>query len=389
VIFPSTQAEKAVYGEELEGALQSQDEQGLSHSLVEGDQDKVEEGQLLDEAINQGMSGFNPDLFYQDLVNNYQHAENIYGESLIRLLTGEDPNALKKNIKFPEYKKLLKKKIEDKFEKLEQEGLIDEEKRITEKGLTLASLVLLMEELNELSTKDLGEKVVKQKAHYGEKSDTKPYRKGDRYKDITLKASIKKAIRRLHSNLTLNDLETFEKRKKTEKIVIYALDASGSMKGRKIKLCKKAGVALAFKAIQDHNKVGLIVFGSDIEQLVYPTLDFMTLVTKLQGVKAKKKTDLAVTIDKAREMFPSDNITKHLVLITDAVPTEGASPQQDTLIAIEKAKYCGITTSVVGVQIDEGEELAKKIVEIGQGRFYKVKDLENLDLVILEDYYSI
>jgi len=44
---------------------------------------------------------------------------------------------------------------------------------------------------------------------------------------------------------------------------------------------------------------------------------------------------------------------------------------------------------VVGVKIDDGEELAKKIVEIGQGRFYKVKDLENLDLIVLEDYYSL
>ena len=325
----------------------------------------------------------------EDLVKDYQHAENIYGESILRLLTGEDPKALKKNIKFPEFRKQLKQQMEEKIQSMQDEKLLDKERRITDKGLTLATLVTLMEELDELSNKQMGEKITKEKAHHGEKHELKSYKKGDRYRDIALKASIKKAIRRGHSKLSLDDLKIHERRKKSEKVIIYALDASGSMKGNKIKLCKKAGIALAFKAIQDNNKVGLILFGAKVEGEVYPTSDFMTFIRTLQNVKAKEKTDIAVTIDKAVEMFPRENITKHLVLITDAVPTEGDAPETDTLLAIEKAQAAGITISVVGVKIDDGEELAKKIVEIGQGRFYKVKDLENLDLIVLEDYYSL
>ena len=35
------------------------------------------------------------------------------------------------------------------------------------------------------------------------------------------------------------------------------------------------------------------------------------------------------------------------------------------------------------------EELAKKIVDISKGSLYKVQSLENLDAIILEDYYRI
>jgi len=39
--------------------------------------------------------------------------------------------------------------------------------------------------------------------------------------------------------------------------------------------------------------------------------------------------------------------------------------------------------------LKEGIDLAKKIVEIGNGRLYIIKDLENLDKIVLEDYYAL
>ena len=89
-------------------------------------------------------------------------------------------------------------------------------------------------------------------------------------------------------------------------------------------------------------------------------------------------------------MFPRDNVTKHLVLITDAAPTVGSDPSKNTLNLVERAAAIGITISVIGIDLNkESTELAKRIVEIGRGRLYVVKDLENLDRVVLQDYYSL
>ena len=38
---------------------------------------------------------------------------------------------------------------------------------------------------------------------------------------------------------------------------------------------------------------------------------------------------------------------------------------------------------------EKGRELAEKIVEIGEGRLYAVRNLQNIDKVVLEDYYSV
>ncbi|MBS3112402.1 VWA domain-containing protein, partial [Candidatus Woesearchaeota archaeon] len=168
------------------------------------------------------------------------------------------------------------------------------------------------------------------------------------------------------------------------------LDASGSMKGDKIGMCKKAGVALAYRAIQERDKVGLVVFGSEVEDVVYPTSDFGLFLKAIVRIRARKQTDIAKTIESAIRLFPHENITKHLVLITDAVPTVGSDPEGQTLSLVSRAKDVGITVSVIGIGInEEGIELAKKIVEIGEGRLYVVKDLNNLDSIVIEDYYSL
>ena len=59
---------------------------------------------------------------------------------------------------------------------------------ITEKGIELASLVLYFEELDKIVPKGyIGEKQSKKKFAYGEKENSKPYKKGDRYRDISIK----------------------------------------------------------------------------------------------------------------------------------------------------------------------------------------------------------
>ena len=201
---------------------------------------------------------------------------------------------------------------------------------------------------------------------------------------------MKKAIRRGHSTVSKNDLHISERKSKGSIEIIYALDASGSMRGKKIETAKKAGIALAFKAIENRDKVGLIVFGTEIKEEVLPTLDFTLLLNRITQIKASMETNMTTTIDRALQMFSGRKATKHLILLTDAVPTIGADPEKDTLHAISRITSLGITTSLIGIDLDkDGESFAKKLVQVSSGRLYQVKNLQNLDKIILEDYYSL
>ena len=38
---------------------------------------------------------------------------------------------------------------------------------------------------------------------------------------------------------------------------------------------------------------------------------------------------------------------------------------------------------------EKGKKLAERIAELGQGRLYRVKERDDIDYVVLEDYYSV
>ncbi|MFO7710915.1 MAG: VWA domain-containing protein [Candidatus Woesearchaeota archaeon] len=378
--------------EEAEGSLEFQaEEDKLMHSVLEHDDNTVKDGKLLSDVLNQGFSSFTPDMMFDSLTKDFATAKQIYGEKLIRLVTGYDANYVRKNINIPEFQRELNERMQKKAEDLKKEGYFDASNQMTDKGVYLASLILYTEELDNLIPKGIfGEKVHKQTHNDGVIDNTRLFRKGDSYRDLAMRSSLRQAIKRQHKNLQKEDLRVDEKKSKGSINIIYAMDASGSMKGKKIEAAKKAGIALAFKAIEKNDPVGLIVFGTEIKETIEPTLDFRKILRKITPVTAAKQTNLTDTIRKAVTLFPRGKATKHLTLLTDAVPTVGEDPNQEVLEAVSLARNSGITVSLIGINLDKDAiSFAEKITSIGEGKLFVLRDLENLDKIILEDYHSL
>lgn len=378
--------------DELDGSLAFQDlDDKFMHSVLENDKSIIEDGKLIENAINQGIGSFTPDLLFEQLVQNYSIAENIYGKAILRQLFGYDPDYIQNNIQIPEFKRLLRKKLGEKLLQLQRDELLDKQCHVTNKGIELASLVMYVEELDHLVPKGMaGERFHDKESHYGGREEVRRFRKGDRYRDLALRKSVHAAVRHGCKDLLSGDLRSFQRTSKGQCAIIYAIDASGSMKGDKIASCKKAGIALAYKAIQNKDNVGLIVFGDTVKAFVEPTSNFPQLLKELASVRASQQTDIVQTIRKATELFPSTTgITKHLLIMTDAIPTVGNNPEQETLEAVAIAKNKGITISIIGISLDEaGARLAEQAVRIGGGKLYIIKDLGEMDRIVLEDYYG-
>ncbi len=359
-------------------------------SVLAADKTTIDHAELIQEATNQNIGAFTPSALFSQMVKNFSITKQLFGEKLLRLLTGYDPNYIEKNLKIPEFRKELQQAIEENITKLKDEKLLDDEGMVTNKGAELGAIVLV-KELDKFITKDkIGEKTSKTSRHYGEKAGIRNYKHGDRYKDLNLKRTVHKAIRRGHKSITKDDLMTSEREGKGKVSLIFALDASSSMKGKKIETCKKAGITLAYKAIQDKDDVGLIIFGSEIKEAIPPTRDFSTLLNAIAHIKASKQTDFAGMITKSVELFPPSRETKHLIILTDALPTVGKEPEKETLQAASTARSAGITISLIGVQLDKaGIRLASEITRIGEGRFSQVKNLDAVGQIVLEDYYAV
>ncbi|PIN81261.1 hypothetical protein COV13_01760 [Candidatus Woesearchaeota archaeon CG10_big_fil_rev_8_21_14_0_10_32_9] len=386
-----SQKPKKEEAEELSGKLRKDNRNDkLLHSKIEVDKEKVDRAKALTDAINNNISSFSPDAAFDQLVNNYKSAKQLMGETLIRELTGYEPGFVEKNIKVPEFKKELKERIKQNLDNLEKDGLLNKAGDITEEGYTFASLSLLSEELDELKGKGLlGENEGKEISIYGERMDNRAYRQGDRYKDVDLKKTIKKSIRRAHTELIKQDLVVSERQNKGKIDVVYAIDTSGSMKGEKIRMAKKAGVALMYKAIGNKDRVGIVVFGSKIHNLIKPADDFYGLLKELTKIKTTGETDLSLAIDASLKLFDSSKNNKHLVLLTDALQTLGKKPESDVLEKVSVAHSAGISLTIIGINLNkQGEDFAKKIADVSSGSLYKVSDLKDIDQIIIEDYYN-
>lgn len=377
--------------EELSGKPGSDPEEArLMHSVLDNDEQAVEDGKLLAEALSQGIGSFTPDLTFQNLVQQYRQAEKLYGKTIIRALTEYDTDYVRKNVNIPEFQRTLQRKIEENIESLQERGLLDRDGFITDRGNLLAALVLYTEELDALVAKGLGKEELKERDFYGEKEDAVPFKNGFRFRDIAMKRSIKTAIRRGHKKLEKRDLQAYERSRKGKIEVLYALDSSGSMRGDKLRMAKRAGIALAFKAIEEQNEVGLVVFAAEVETALPPSKNFRLILESLTKVRAGRETDMAKTIHAAMELFSKESCTKHLVLLTDGIPTKGKDPKKATLEAASTAFDAGITLSIIGINLDEeGAQLSREMVQLSQGRLYAVKDLAELDTIVLQDYDAL
>jgi len=344
------------------------------------------DGKLIGDAINNSLSNLNPDLMFEKLVEDYSTAKQIYGEKLLREITGADENYLEHNLQIPEYQRELKSTIEQRIKQLKKKGLVNKDDAITDKAIELASMILYTEELDKIS--NMGQKELKKISFHGDKKDLKPYTKSDRYRDISVRKTVKVAIQRQRKNLTKDEIRVHSRHSKGEIYIVYGLDASGSMKGEKISNCKKAGVALAYNAIEKKDRVGIIVFGQEPKEIM-PTNDFAMLLREITTIRAASITDIAGTIKKSVDMFPKTDVTKHLVLITDAMPTTGDDPEQATLEAVSQARAAGITVSLVGIELEAGRELGEQIAELGGGRLYLASSSEDVDIMVLEDYSHV
>ena len=384
------QAKSASHIDEISGALGSDpEEKRLMRSILENDQQTIDDGHLITAALNSGISAFTPDLLFEKIVTNYKSSKNIHGESFLHEVSGFAESEIERNKHIREFQNELRRKIKDRIDDLRKKDLVDKEGNITQKAEKLSKLLMCTEELDKLASKGLlGEKENKRAHAYGLKEESRIFR-NDRYKDMDIRKTIKLAVRRGHSEIDGSDLRAFERRAKGKRNVVYALDASGSMKGQKLIHSKKAGIALAYRATQEKDGVGILVFGKEVKKKIPPTNDFKTILDGISSVTAKERTNLATTIREGVNLFPKEDATKHLVLITDAMPTSGDEPEKDTVEAAALAKESDVTISIVGINLNqEGQAIARRIVEISKGRIFIAKSLDDIDSIVLEDYYQ-
>jgi magnesium chelatase subunit D len=150
--------------------------------------------------------------------------------------------------------------------------------------------------------------------------------------------------------LQRDDLREHRREGRESNLVLFVVDASGSMAARhRMKAVKGAVLSLLLDAYQRRDKVGLVSFrGAGAELLLPPTSSVDAAARRLETMPAGGRTPLAAGLTEAhatliRERLRDPLRRPLLVVVTDGRYTAGDTPQT----AAEALRQAGIAAVVV------------------------------------------
>ncbi|MDH6228753.1 VWA domain-containing protein [Streptomyces sp. MJP52] len=150
------------------------------------------------------------------------------------------------------------------------------------------------------------------------------------------------------------DLRTSVREGREANLILFCVDASGSMAARKrMTQVKTAVLSLLLDAYRRRDKVGLITFrGQDAELALPPTHSVDIAAARLDGLPAGGRTPLAEGLLEAarvvaRERRRDPRLRPLLVVVTDGRATGGKDAVARSLAAADQVASLGVSTVVV------------------------------------------
>ena len=338
-----------------------------------------------------------------------------------------------------EPEKLDYQKLQIIIHQLEEKGLLKVSgTRMKHYTLTSRALSWLLEELIPKSSSSSLTTHAFKKEHEIEKAEVRRYKKGDVYRDISIRHTLEEMIKQ---GKTLKDIgqkefRSFDKKPSAQLDIVLCVDVSASMKEQsKLRYAKLALAGLAKAALDKKDRVGIVAF-SNVGNVVTPlTDDYRTIMDSVIRLRADKYTNIGNGLLHARNMLLRDKSgnKKYIILISDGQPNAAlsAAVEREDSLETEKERFqeayrtpdgwtywnqrattfkgndwktkeqlgtkhaimealktrdkdIKISVLLITHRDELGEWIARKIAQIGRGKFYKVKTIKSMPLDALQ-----
>ncbi|MDO8473788.1 MAG: VWA domain-containing protein [Dehalococcoidia bacterium] len=279
---------------------------------------------------------------------------------------------------------------------LEHHKILDRGKQgweLSRKGLSLL-LEKLTPKLVTNSVYGYGKHATGKKLSIGEGREVgvRHFRFGDKYKDVTIKDSIREAIRNHRNQVTKDDIMVVTRDVRTSMDVVLVVDLSGTMRQlEKLWHAKECCIALSLAASQFKDRVGVVSFSNLADVVVDITANPYRLTRKVIDLELHPNafTNIGYGILKGVKLFSyhrRGKASQHMIVISDGDATAPhPSPKKYALRQATKAAKKGITISTICINEESADaELMRRIARIGKGRIYYIGE-EALTTAILEE----
>lgn len=212
----------------------------------------------------------------------------------------------------------------------------------------------------------------------GEMVGVRPFALGDRYRDVALRDSLRQAIRHRHRRVERNDVQVWQREKRTRLDVVIAVDISGTMAQlEKYWLSKRVAVQLALAYLRHGDRVGVVAFANEGRRVQRLSLDQHRVTEAVVNLEIDLNsfTNISSALDQSWRTLaaaPGSPGARQVILISDGeatAPKDG--PEQQALTQALRLHRDGVVLSTVCLnEQNANPRLMAKLARVGGGRFY-------------------
>jgi len=172
-----------------------------------------------------------------------------------------------------------------------------------------------------------------------------------------------------------------EKRKPEPRDVVFVLDRSGSMQGKKIEQAK-AALKFLVQRLGPDDRFNLVTYSSTVD--VYaPKLsksgDVNDVVAFIDAVEANGGTDIQSALTKALAQFDGTERTNQIVFLTDGLPTVGERDHRKISARIREANKAATRIVAFGVGYDVNGAFLDRLAVQNHGLSEYVLPSDNIE----------
>jgi Ca-activated chloride channel family protein len=189
--------------------------------------------------------------------------------------------------------------------------------------------------------------------------------------------------------------------KVTPKDIVFVIDRSGSMAGKKIEQARNA-LKFCLNSLNDGDRYDIISFSNDLSQFKGALQDFTTDASKadlkkthdealafVDGIQATGGTDINTAVLTALKEIGKSGRPAYIVFLTDGLPTVGETNPNTILANISKANEKGARMFVFGVGYSVNAIMLDKLAEDSRGTNEYVLENEDIEVKVSKFYDKV
>ncbi|MGA7617113.1 MAG: von Willebrand factor type A domain-containing protein, partial [Thermoanaerobaculia bacterium] len=172
-------------------------------------------------------------------------------------------------------------------------------------------------------------------------------------------------------------------------VLTFVVDVSGSMaRENRLELVKSA-LSMLVGHLEESDRLGLVVFGSDARILLEPTGDHDAILHAIRGLYPEGSTNAEEGLRLGYELesrFARPNATNRVILCSDGVANVGHTSAQSILRVIGRRAKEGIQLTTVGFGMGNyNDVLMEQLADHGNGRYHYVDSIDEASRVFTEN----